>query len=94
MLRIRSSLGILINYDGKWVNSMYKNCKTKGLLDSDKITIEELRNKKIEDSEYEEESNTTQLDELLFENMQFEDMLHVEVDNVFQDNVEFNDLPS
>ncbi|CAL9025821.1 unnamed protein product, partial [Prunus brigantina] len=186
-----SSLTILINYDGKWVNSTYKNCKTKALLVSDKITIEELRNKvydivnvdrneyeitmkviydamksawpaeivddddmrafifeslsrtykiplcitlkrkifscgsnqpmpmdlnlgtqadledndqyhdsendlenaEIEDSEYEEENNTTQLDELLCENIQFEDMPHVEVDNAFQDNVEFNDLP-
>ena len=35
----------MINYDEKWVNSTYKNCKTKGLLVSDKITIEELRNK-------------------------------------------------
>ena len=40
-----SSLTILINYDGKWVNSTYKNCKTKGLLVSDKITLEELQNK-------------------------------------------------
>ncbi|KAI5341663.1 hypothetical protein L3X38_009538 [Prunus dulcis] len=53
----------------------------------------DLGNAEIEDSEYEEENNTTQLDELLCENMQFEDMPHVEVDNVFQDNVEFNDLP-
>ncbi|KAI5329817.1 hypothetical protein L3X38_029214 [Prunus dulcis] len=53
----------------------------------------DLGNAEIEDSEYEEENNTTQLDELLCENIQFEDMPLVEVDNVFQDNVEFNDLP-
>ncbi|KAL6280522.1 hypothetical protein ACE6H2_017403 [Prunus campanulata] len=52
-----------------------------------------LGNAEIKDSKYEEENNTTQLDELLCENMQFEDMPHAEVDNVFQDNVEFNGLP-
>ncbi|CAB4286245.1 unnamed protein product [Prunus armeniaca] len=194
-----SSLTILINYGGWWANSTYKNCKSKGLLVSDKITFEELRNKvydinnvdrneyevtvkviydamksawpteivddddikafifeslsksykiplciivkrevfsygsgsnqqtplvefepmpmnlnldtqgdledyeqdkdseddlgikKFEDSKYEVENNTTHVDELCFANMQFEDMPHVEGDNVFQDNVAFDE---
>ncbi|KAI5316321.1 hypothetical protein L3X38_036028 [Prunus dulcis] len=53
-----SSLTILINYGGRWANSMYKNYKSKGLLVSEKITFEELRNKvyniaNVDQNEYE-----------------------------------------
>ncbi|KAL6290314.1 hypothetical protein ACE6H2_007824 [Prunus campanulata] len=53
-----SRLTILINYDGRWVNSTYENCKTKGVLVSDKITVEELRKKvynivNVDPNEYE-----------------------------------------
>ncbi|CAL8083162.1 unnamed protein product [Prunus armeniaca] len=45
----------------------------------------------MEDSEYEVENNTIHVDELRSENMLFEDMPHVEVDNIFQDNVAFEE---
>ncbi|CAL2241820.1 unnamed protein product [Prunus armeniaca] len=53
-----SRLTILINYDGRWVNSTYENCKTKGVLVSDKITMEALRKKvynivNVDPNEYE-----------------------------------------
>ncbi|KAI5350666.1 hypothetical protein L3X38_003557 [Prunus dulcis] len=40
-----SRLTILISYGGSWVHSTYKSGKTKGVLVSEKITLEKLRNK-------------------------------------------------
>ncbi|XP_034200359.1 uncharacterized protein LOC117615392 [Prunus dulcis] len=40
-----SRLTILISHGGSWVHSTYKNGKTKGVIVSKKITLEELRNK-------------------------------------------------
>lgn len=53
-----SGATILINYDGSWVNSTYQNCKTKAILVTDQITLEELQNKvydiiNVEPNEYE-----------------------------------------
>ncbi|XP_008233000.1 PREDICTED: uncharacterized protein LOC103332086 [Prunus mume] len=53
-----SRLTIMIKYDGRWVNSMYENCKTKRVLVSDKITLEELQKKvynivNVDPNEYE-----------------------------------------
>ncbi|KAL6283024.1 hypothetical protein ACE6H2_013953 [Prunus campanulata] len=195
-----SGATILINYDGSWVNSTYQNCKTKAILVTDQITLEELQNKvydiinvepneyeitmiviyesvkstwlakiaddndvrafifesllwyykmplcislkhkasnkqapsvdfgqesrsvnpnlgtqadlkdneqyhhdlkddlgneNFEGTEYKVENSTTELGEFLRENMQCKDMafVHVDADNMFQDNAEFNELP-
>ncbi|BBG93537.1 hypothetical protein Prudu_001579 [Prunus dulcis] len=40
-----SRLTILISYGGSWVHSTYTNGKIKGVLVSEKITLEKLRNK-------------------------------------------------
>ncbi|KAI5343777.1 hypothetical protein L3X38_011653 [Prunus dulcis] len=59
--------------------------------EQDKDSEDDLGTKELKDSEYEVENNTTHVDELRSENMQFEDMPHVEVDNIFQDNVAFEE---
>ncbi|CAL9030232.1 unnamed protein product [Prunus brigantina] len=73
---------------------MNLNLGTQGDLEDyeqDKDSEDVLGTEELEDSEYEVENNTTHVDELRSKNMQFEDMPHVEDDNIFQDNVAFEE---